>query len=106
MKNHGIPIREINLTGGGSRSHLWNQILADMTGIPVYTLMNPNVAALGAAMLAGKGTGMFKSLDEACKLTVRIHSRFLPDAGNAIVYAHTYEKYIQLYSGLESYWKS
>ena len=48
-------MRRIVATGGGSRSHLWTQIVSDVTGLP-QVVIGPSNAALGAAFLAGYAT--------------------------------------------------
>lgn len=104
MMEQGISIREINVLGGGSKSELWVQMLANMTGISVNTLMISDNAATGAALLAGVGVGVFNDLNEACRCTVKSQTRFEPDSLEHEQYQKVYNKYIQLYQSLESYW--
>ena len=65
------PLREIRTTGGGSASNRWLAIRADVLGVPVRRLQEPQAAALGAAMLAGIGIGQFGSATEAVEAMVR-----------------------------------
>lgn len=104
MRQKGIVIKEIHLLGGGSKNHLWNQIIADMTGIPVFTMSQTENASLGAAILAGVGTGMFKDIGSACKTCIKVESRFEPNPGNYDIYREIYKKYLSLYQSLENYW--
>jgi len=100
LEELGIKVNEIRSLGGGSRSRLWNQIKADLTGRPVLTMENEEAACLGAAILAGLAVGMFKSLEEACKKMAIVKERFEPNSANFKVYAKTYENYVKLYEDL------
>lgn len=104
MKQKGIVIEEIHALGGGARSHLWNQIIADMTGIPVITQSQTENACLGAAILAGVGSGVFTDTNNACKLCVKQESKFEPNPGNYDLYQEIYKQYLSLYHALENYW--
>lgn len=59
---------EIRSMGGAARSDVWCRIKADMTGKRLVTLKNKETACLGSAILAGVGTGVFKSVEEAAKM--------------------------------------
>ena len=96
----GIRVSEIRGLGGGSRSAVWNQIKADLTGRPVLTMENEEAACLGAAILAGVGVGLFQSLPDACARMVQVKGRHEPDPANAKAYAEHYAKYVGLYDSL------
>jgi sugar (pentulose or hexulose) kinase len=96
----GIRVSEIRGLGGGSRSAVWNQIKADLTGRPVLTMENEEAACLGAAIVAGVGVGLFPSLPEACGRMVRVKGRHEPDPRTAEVYNGHYAKYVGLYDSL------
>ena len=104
MKKQGIFVHDIHVLGGGSKSRLWVHILADMTGIPVNTLMISDNAATGAALLAGVGTGLFDDLNVACQISVKSGTPIEPDPLMNERYKIIYEKYLQLYQSLESFW--
>lgn len=94
----GADIKALNAMGGASSSDLWMQIKADITGLPVQTFMSGHYAStLGAALLAGVGTGCWNSFEEACGDTVRIRKRYVPNEQNAQIYRKTYELYLELY---------
>jgi xylulokinase len=96
----GIRVNEIRALGGGARSKLWKQIEADITRRPVLTTKNEEAACLGAAILAGKAVGMYKSIDEACDRMISIKDRFEPKSANFDVYERTYRDYVRLYDHL------
>jgi|SRR5665647_876066 len=104
MKQQEIRINDINVLGGGSKSRLWVQMLADMTGIPVNTLMISDNAATGAALLAGVGTGVFADMSSACQTSIKPNTRFEPNPARSEQYKIVYSKYLQLYQSLELFW--
>src|SRR4051794_9687776 len=66
----GVQTNQLRALGGGSRSAVWKQIEADVTGIPVLTTRLPDGGALGAAILAGVGAGEASSIEEGVDATV------------------------------------
>ena len=95
-----IPVKEIRVLGGGARSDIWSQIKADITQKKVLNTENEEAACLGAAILAGKAVGIYKSLYDATSKMVRIKKRFEPNLDNKKVYDVTYQKYVRLYEDL------
>ena len=90
----GISCGEIRSMGGGATSDLWCQIKADLTGKRIVTLKNPEAACLGSAILAGAATGVYDSVESACKALVKTGKAYFPqDVG--------YEKVYQRFCALE-----
>ena len=81
---------------GGGRSPFWRQMLSDMYGCPVSTVQSDQGGALGAAILAGVGAGIYSDLETACAELVRKKDVSQPDMGANGEYA----KYFGLYKGL------
>lgn len=100
LQDMGIRVEEIRTLGGGARSRIWKQIEADITKKPVYTMKNEEAACLGAAILAGKAVGMYRSIDEACEEMITVKERFNPNPANFDTYERTYRNYVQLYDDL------
>jgi len=100
IESLGIKVKEIRALGGGARSRVWKQIEADLTKRPVVTTMNEEAACLGAAILAGKAVGLYKSIEQASESMVKIKERFEPNSENSDVYDRSYDKYGKLYSDL------
>jgi xylulokinase len=100
LQDLGIRVEEIRTLGGGARSSVWKQIEADITQRPVLTMKNEEAACLGAAILAGKAVGMYKSIDEACEKMISVKKRFEPNPANFETYEKTYQRYVQLYDDL------
>jgi len=102
LSNIGLDVNEIRSLGGGSKSPLWNQIKADITGIPLVLMNSPEAACLGAAILAGKAIELFESIDGACCNMIVPKMRFEPNAKNQDVYADGYKSYQQIFQNLAS----
>ncbi len=97
-----VPVERIRLGGGGARSKLWRQIQADVYAHEVELLEAEEGAAYGAAILAGAGAGVWKSVDEACDAVVRISGRVTPNAESSGVMQKNYATYRRLYPALRS----
>jgi D-xylulose kinase len=95
-----VPVKEIRALGGGARSRIWKQIEADITKRSVLTTHNEEAATLGAAILAGKAVGLYKSVEEAAQEMVQIKERFEPAQKNAAVYDDSFKTYTNLYEAL------
>jgi sugar (pentulose or hexulose) kinase len=106
IKGRSTGLNELRALGGAARSPLWNQIIADVTGIPLRTLSITEVPALGAAILAGTGAALFSNLEEGIKNMVMVKDDFSPRPGNKRAYDEAFNHYIRLYSNLEDYWKN
>lgn len=100
MRSAGLaPSTEIRATGGGSRSPLWRQILADVMETTVVTTTSSEGAAQGAAMLAAVALGWFPSVEEACRLLVAAAEATEPSS-DAPRYREPYARYRELYPAL------
>jgi autoinducer 2 (AI-2) kinase len=88
----------IVFAGGASKSALWSQILADVLNMPVETPVVKEATALGAALLAGKGIGLYPDIKEAAKKRVKIAREFTPDPKNEDVYRRAYETWQAAYA--------
>ena len=101
IKQSGLEeIRQVRVSGGGARSQLWRQILADVFDAELVTVNSTEGAAYGAALLAGVGTGIWSSVDEACAATIKITGSTAPDMERVKVYERGYALYRQLYPAL------
>jgi xylulokinase len=103
LQNAGVDVSEIRSTGGGARSPLWNQIKANVCGVPVVTLQNEETALLGDAILAGVAAGIFPSIEDGCKQMVALKDKIDPDS-QAANYGAAYQRYCDLDQTLNSYY--
>lgn len=102
MQALGVPApQRITVCGGGATSALWRQITADMLHAEALTVRNPEGPALGAALIAGTGAGVYPSLAEACRQTVRQKEVTPPDAARFPIYDRAFELYRGLYPALK-----
>lgn len=102
MEEMGVPIRQVRASGGGSRSKLWRQIQSDVTGHKHVTINVDEGPALGAALLAGVGAGVFASVAEACRATITVSDAVDSCTVNHSAYARYHSVYQSLYRNLKS----
>lgn len=100
MQQAGMELSELRVMGGGAKSRLWNQIKADVTGLPVSVPDVLETTALGAAFLSFVGIGMYASLSEASENMVHVRERIDPQSEAQTVYTEAYERYRQTYFAL------
>lgn len=86
-----LQVNEIRAMGGGASSPLWCQIMSDMTGKKLSTLKNNETACLGSAILAGLGSGIFDSVESACRM-IEIGKEYLPTDTD---YTECYERFLE-----------
>jgi sugar (pentulose or hexulose) kinase len=100
----GQPVDEVILVGGGARSAFWSQMFADATGKRIVIPEGTEFGARGGAILAGVGTGVFTSFDEAVSATVRPARVYTPNPEAARIYEAVYELYCHLYNNAREGW--
>ena len=91
--NAGLEPKLVRLTGGIARSDEWAQLFADSLNLPVDCVDCDEVGALGLAMCAGIGAGLYKDYDDAIEKCVRLRPRFFPNAETAAVLQERYEEW-------------
>lgn len=89
---------EIIFASGASQSPLWCQILSDVLNIPVKVPVVKEATALGAAILAGKGVGIYSNIEETVKKVVKIEKTYYPNAENTKVYDSLYDNWRKVYA--------
>jgi sugar (pentulose or hexulose) kinase len=100
MRELNLPASEVRVTGGAARSEVWMQIQADVLGVPIIRTEIEEATALGAAILACKGVGIFKSVTEAVEQMIREKPQLSPNPENSSIYNTGFEKYKQLYKAV------
>ena len=101
-----VPIREMMACGGGGRSPLWRQMLSDLYGCTVSTIQADEGPALGAAILAGVGTGVYASVEAACDRIVKTENDLPPIPENSRAYEGYFRLYKKLYRSLKEDYKA
>jgi xylulokinase len=94
-------IRQVRASGGGTKSALWRQILADVLESELVTVNTSEGAAYGAAILAGVGAGAWPDVPSACKATIQITGAMQPNPQQVESYRNSYGIYRELYPALE-----
>ena len=97
FKELEIPVEQIRVSGGGSRSFLWRQIQADIYGRQLVTLRTSEGSAFGAALLAGVGAGIYATVEESARAAIQIRESMTPHAASARLYNRQYQIYRTLY---------
>jgi len=91
----------VRASGGGGKSKLWRQMQADVFGTDVYTVTSSEGPALGVALLAGVGAGIYKDIQEACNLCVKHKSKQEVNKELYDKYGKYYRLYGKLYTALK-----
>jgi xylulokinase len=94
-------IRQVRVSGGGARSSLWRQILADVLNTELATVNTTEGAAYGAALLAGVGAATWSSVEQSCQATVKTVERTEPCSSMVTAYETAYSQYRALYPALK-----
>ncbi|HEX8834359.1 MAG TPA: FGGY-family carbohydrate kinase, partial [Abditibacteriaceae bacterium] len=101
MKSMNISIGNVRASGGGARSDIWRQIQADIFDFPLSTINVDEGPALGVALLAGVGAGIYRSVEEACSTVIKVASSTPVIQENAAAYEKYYNVYGKLYPALK-----
>lgn len=106
LRAAGATIERATLSGGGARSAVWAQMLADCLGIPISVAEEEETGALGAALGAGVGVGLFPDYEQAVANMTRIRRVFAPEADLASHYDHRFTTSRELASALQGFWNT
>lgn len=105
MDELGIDIAKIRVTGGGYKSNIWRQIVADITGKKIQYSTVKEGSAFGAALLSGIGTGVYPDFEEAVERTVTSEEATIPRKENREIYKKLHDIYQRLYRQTEKLYK-
>lgn len=97
----GATISEVRVFGGASKSRVWNQISADIYGVPVYTAAVPDTGLIGASICAGVGVGMFTCAEEGAQAMVKLSERHEPNPANHALYTEIAATYRDAFDALK-----
>jgi autoinducer 2 (AI-2) kinase len=93
----GRAFREIHFTGGGAKGRLWPRIVADVLGVTVHVPVVKESTALGAALFAGLGVGLYRDLGEVTRRISAIERTIEPDPEATETYAAACERWAAIY---------
>ena len=105
LREMGVDIGEMLACGGGGASPLWRQMLADTYNCPVKTVKSKEGPALGAAILAGVGAGLYPCVQAACQAMIQTNPAQEPIPENVPQYEAFYQVYKSLYPALRENYK-
>ena len=101
IANAGLPVKyQVQISGGGAKSPIWQQIIADILNTPLVNVSTTEAGALGAAVLAMVGAGAYPSVEAACEATIQTGSTVEP-GHDTVVYPAYYSIYQTLYGSLQ-----
>lgn len=101
-----VTVRQVRVSGGGARSPLWRQILADVFNVELVTVNTTEGAAYGAALLAGVGAGAWVDVPSACQAVIRLTGTTAPHPDAHDRYQQLYPLYCQAYPSLKAIFHS
>jgi L-xylulokinase len=104
LRKSGLKFVSAKLSGGGARSNLWRQMFADMLAIPISVTKCEEAGALGAAIAAGVGVGIFADFADGVRNTVHERAEHTPNSSMSAHYARRYEIYLQLIEAMKPVW--
>ena len=93
LRDKGVTVQSVRMSGGGSRNEVWNKIRADIYGVPISLLQTPETGCLGAAMFAAVSLGLYSSLREASRMMVRVTRTFRPNPSRVEAYEEMYQRF-------------
>ncbi len=105
LQEMGVDVTQMMACGGGGKSPVWRQMLADLYNCTVKTVQQDEGPALGVAILAGVGCGIYPSVEEACDRLISAKSSTEPVAADAETYAGYHRIYQKLYRSLKDDYK-
>jgi len=105
LREMNVPFTQMMATGGGGRSPMWRQMMADVFDCPIVTSDNKEGPALGVAILAGVGAGLYSGIPAACKKIISANEPQLPDQARHAAYGAYYELYREVYRQLKGQFK-
>ncbi|MDP9379562.1 MAG: xylulokinase [Chloroflexota bacterium] len=102
LREQGVPLEEMRITGGGAQSDEWMRILASVLGVGLVRTSATEGPAFGAALLAGVGAGVYPTIPEACDATIQTLSSIEPEPDMQSRYDEGYALYRDLYPALKN----
>jgi len=94
-------LEELKVIGGGSKSRIWMQVLADVMNLPIAQMGGEGGAGYGMALLAAYACGEIATIEEISDNAVEVKEHFYPRTYNAGLYEEKYKKYLQIHDALK-----
>lgn len=103
--SNGYDVKQLIIMGGASKSPCWCQMIASIIAKPVLKMNQSDVCAIGAAMIAACGLGIFKNYEKAAKHMSNVEEVFWPEQEEVDFYNEKYKKYIAMWNAIQEYYK-
>ena len=104
LLRHRPAASAARIAGGAAKSGVWVQLFADALGLPIEVTACEELGAMGAALCAGVGVGIFGSFPEAVRQMVRVSRMVEPRPGLREVYRQKYGRYVAAIEALRGAW--
>ena len=105
LKDAGLPLDVIRMTGGIAKSKVWSRIFANVFQAPIEVVECEETGALGSAIAAGIGTGVYQNYEEAFEKAVKVKNRVMPDETTYRIYEKRYKEWTVLNQIMMQYWE-
>ena len=93
LRDKGVTVESVRMSGGGSRNEVWNRIRADVYGVPVALLQTPETGCLGSAVFGAVSLGLYSNLREASEMMVHVTRTFRPNPSRVEAYEKMYQRF-------------
>lgn len=103
IEEMNVKIEDIRISGGGAESKIWRQILCDIFQYNLTTVKASEGGALGVAILAGVGVGIYDSVEDACEKIITGGNKVFPDVSVKDIYENVYKAYNSLYPKIKDF---
>ena len=104
-RSSGLKIEKTKICGGGAKSPLWRKMIANIMNLTVETIESEEGPALGGALLAAVGCGVFRDTKEAAAAVVKVTGQEVPDPALVTLYEERYQTFRKLYPALKDVYK-
>lgn len=104
LKKAGLTLKSIRLTGGTAKSKIWNQIFANVLQVPIVGVDCEETGALGAAIVAGIGAGVYGNYEEAFEKAVKVKEPIMPNQQTFSIYEKRYKEWSEINQIMMQYW--
>ncbi len=101
MQQMNIPVAQVRASGGGARSDFWRHLQADVYKQPIVLTNAAEGPAYGVAILAGVGTGVWDSVEQACASSIKQTTKVTPNKKLSAIYDKHFAVYDKLYGDLK-----
>lgn len=101
----GIQMKDTRITGGGAKSKVWAQMMADILNLKISTIEVDEGPAFGAAILSMVGSKAYESVEKACEVLIKVKETYVPQEKRVDLYQQKYRKYLNIYPAVKNLYK-